>query len=393
MLLRDSTAADERFTRRWAVAVVGGLTALAIALVGLSVQPREAAAGQEKVADAPKEKAPEPAKEKPAEKAKEKPAKPAPSGDQIRETIEKLKKDLGDDPTAIKQLEEMLKALRPDRPPLPGVGKNIPGPDFDDIGPGEEMQRMQEMMRQQYQEVMKQMRARGLQGGFAGVGGIGRFGAFPGGGRFGIRVERPADTLVAQLDLPNGQGLVCADVPAESVAGKAGLKPHDILLEVGGKAVPNDPAEFIKNLGEIKADAAVDVVLMRKGRKETIKGVKLPEPKAPVGFQGFGDPDAIAFPLNPPRAFPRAPANRNNIEVEATDGETVRVEQVNDAFTLFYSKDGVKLTVTGSKAEGAAVKPESFQVEANGKTVKAETVDKLPKEYQELANKALKSIK
>ena len=47
--------------------------------------------------------------------------------------------------------------------------------------------------------------------------------------------------------------------------------------------------EFKKNLQDVKPDAAVDVVVLRKGKKETIKGVKLPEAKAErPGFGGFG---------------------------------------------------------------------------------------------------------
>jgi hypothetical protein len=69
------------------------------------------------------------------------------------------------------------------------------------------------------------------------------------------------------------------------------------------------------------------------------------------------------------------------------------VEQVNDAFTVFFTKNGVKVTVTGTKdAEGSA-KAESIEIDDNGKTTKAESIDKLPKEYQDLAKSALKAVK
>src|SRR5262249_57640867 len=96
------------------------------------------------------------------------------------------------------------------------------------------------------------------------------------GGRRGVRGEKPTDVLASQLELPHGQGLVCVDVPADSPAGKAGIKPNDILLEVAGKPVPNNRDEFVKSLRDVKPDTAVDIVVMRKGRKETLKGVKLP---------------------------------------------------------------------------------------------------------------------
>ena len=73
-------------------------------------------------------------------------------------------------------------------------------------------------------------------------------------------------------------------------------------------------------------------------------------------------------------------------------GETARVEQVNDAFTVFYAKNGVKVTIAGTK-EGGVPKAESIEVDDNGKTTKAESIDKLPKAYQDMAKNALKAVK
>ena len=104
-------------------------------------------------------------------------------------------------------------------------------------------------------------------------------------GRLGAMVEVPSPTIVDQLDLPNDQGLIVADVVPDSAAAKAGVKlAHDILLELDGKAVPNKPEEFVKQLEQIKANKPVDAVVMRKGKKETVRGLSLPEaPKALAG--------------------------------------------------------------------------------------------------------------
>lgn len=105
-------------------------------------------------------------------------------------------------------------------------------------------------------------------------------------GRLGAGIEKPSSALIDQLDLPKKQGLVIREVKATSSAAKAGLKVNDILLEINGKAVPDDLTILVKQLAEIKADAAVDAVVLRKGKKETIKGITLPEFK----FPGFGPP-------------------------------------------------------------------------------------------------------
>src|SRR5262249_44281863 len=94
--------------------------------------------------------------------------------------------------------------------------------------------------------------------------------------RLGAALEEPDATLVAQLGLPRGQGMVIRQVQS-SAAARAGLQAHDILLEINGKPVPNDENEFATLLESIKTDTPVDVVVLRKGKKETIKGLSLPE--------------------------------------------------------------------------------------------------------------------
>jgi S1-C subfamily serine protease len=64
-----------------------------------------------------------------------------------------------------------------------------------------------------------------------------------------------------------------------SAAAAAGLKPHDILLEFAGKPVPADGPAFVKMVQEVKPGTPVEATVLRKGRKETIKGLTLPEGK------------------------------------------------------------------------------------------------------------------
>src|SRR5262249_43623968 len=97
--------------------------------------------------------------------------------------------------------------------------------------------------------------------------------------RLGARVDKPTATLAEQLDLPKGQGMVVEEVMADSAAAKAGIKSHDILLELNGKAVPADIREFAKLLDDIKANKKVEAVVLRKGKRETIKDLSLPEAK------------------------------------------------------------------------------------------------------------------
>lgn len=350
--------------------------------------------------------------------------KPAETSIKLLETtLERLRKDLGPDHPSVKELEQTLKQVmaQPRLPaiqaPVPAVppGNPIPQPPLDPGIPELELEKelldAQQMMLQQMDMLRQMLNQRGGLGGIQIQGGANGpivLGLNPAGdagrkGRFGIRIEAPNEALVAQLDLPNGQGIVCTDVPADSVAGKAGLKPHDVLLEVGGKPVPSNPADFINQLRAIKADEAVDVVLLRKGRKETIKGIKLPADSNPVplarpGLQlnplidimprlpapGIAIPDAVPAPRLP------NPGNVPNLQI--INGESIQVQQQNSAFTVQMNKDGIKMTITGDKEDGKPM-VNSIEVDANGKVIRAESIQQLPKEYQPMAERGLKNVR
>jgi serine protease Do len=117
--------------------------------------------------------------------------------------------------------------------------------------------------------------------------------------RLGLLVDRPGDALADQLNLKEGKGLVVVNVIPDSAAAKAGLKEHDVLLQFAGKDVPRDPLEFAKMVGDAKADTAVEIVLLRKGKQETVKDVKLPEAKPTPGlnFRPIPVPRPIGVPL------------------------------------------------------------------------------------------------
>jgi hypothetical protein len=178
------------------------------------------------------------------------------------------------------------------------------GPAFDDLfkqlgGRGDMTPEQVERLRKQLEKAFDQMDKQFFPGG--GLPNPGPGGGllpgfpivpFPGGrlgdrpamrenSRLGARLEKPSDTLIDQLDLPRGQGQVVEQLNDDSPAAKAGLKAHDILLELDGKPVSSDTREFAKQLGDIKSDKPVDAVVLRKGKKETVKNLALPEDQKP----------------------------------------------------------------------------------------------------------------
>src|SRR5262249_46785080 len=122
-------------------------------------------------------------------------------------------------------------------------------------------EQFQNMPPDQRRNMLRMMRSRNQFGGSRQppAGGIiGTGFAWPGrDARLGVRVDPASDELAEQLDLPKGHGLVVREVVPESAAAKAGIKPHDILLELNGKPVTNRYDELVRLVADIKPDKAI----------------------------------------------------------------------------------------------------------------------------------------
>jgi beta-lactamase regulating signal transducer with metallopeptidase domain len=217
----------------------------------------------------------------------------------------------------------------------------------------------------------------------------GQMGFFGHHARLGVQVSKPSEALVDQLDLPKDQGQVVEQVVPDSPAAKAGLKPHDILLELGGKAVPADYQEFVKEVQDIKADAKVDAVVLRKGKKETVKGITLPEAKQeafpgfpPAGRGGFGQGQAPAFPQFAPGNFPQPRLGVGNAFQPGENTVMTTMFRTKDSFTTRHQEGSLIITVTGKVADGKT-KLGEIQVQDGQVVHKYESVDKVPDQYQD----------
>lgn len=85
----------------------------------------------------------------------------------------------------------------------------------------------------------------------------------------GLTLQSAPDVLRAQLDLPEGVGLVVTDVADDSPAAKAGLKKNDILLAADGaelKTVEDLQAALDKTKNDL-----LSLSILRKGEKQEVK--------------------------------------------------------------------------------------------------------------------------
>jgi beta-lactamase regulating signal transducer with metallopeptidase domain len=326
MLLHNRAPLQRRCPRRFSLLTAGGLLGLAVLLAGLGAQAGPAPRREEPPKSEPKkEKAP-----------KQEPQQPNPLGVQIDKLLERLPDDFD-----AQKFEQLRKEL--------------------------------EKHRGQFEKAF-----RGLRGGFPNelMGPLGWQGLGPE-PRLGARVAQPSATLADQFDLPQGQGLVIEHVRPNSPADKAGLKAHDVLLELNGKPVSSNVAALLAQLAQIKADRPIDAVVLRKGKKETIKGIRLAAVKAahPEADLGF-------FP--PAEALLKA-GNLNLGNFGAGlggNGVMTTTFRSGDRFTSRHQEGSLVITVTGKVADGKATLSE-IRVQDGGESHRYEDPDKVPERYRD----------
>jgi len=195
--------------------------------------------------------------------------------------------------------------------------------------------------------------------------------------RLGIQVSSPSRALQEQLDLGKDHGLVVDQVIPDSPAAKAGFKTNDILVEVNGKTVSSDPGELIKMLDDIKSGTPVEMAVVRKGKKETIKGVALRE-KQPGERRVIRRADGIS--IQPPGGLPAG--RRWEVLPRGANSIITSVVRTNDRFTTRHQEGNLIITLTGNVADGKA-KLSEIHVQDGTQTEKYDSVDKVPERYRD----------
>ena len=92
----------------------------------------------------------------------------------------------------------------------------------------------------------------------------------PGGRELGVKVQEIGETLRDQLSLKENEGVLVTEVKPGSVAEKAGLKEHDILLKLEGKTV-TDRWQFRADVLSALGKPEFDLDILRAGKNLTVK--------------------------------------------------------------------------------------------------------------------------
>lgn len=92
-----------------------------------------------------------------------------------------------------------------------------------------------------------------------------------GGPRLGVQAhELEDDGLAAYFGARKGEGILVLSVDEESVAGKAGVRPGDIIKRVGDETI-SDVKDVREALGDYDEGDAFDITVLRQGKSKSLK--------------------------------------------------------------------------------------------------------------------------
>jgi S1-C subfamily serine protease len=122
-------------------------------------------------------------------------------------------------------------------------------------------------------------------------------------GYLGIDIRDVSEDRLTTLKLKEAHGAEIVSIDHDGPAGKAGLREHDVILQLNGQAVEGEE-QLRRILRETPAGHAVTIILSRDGQQQTIstqmadratvereaweQRTTIPEPSAPSGYRGSG---------------------------------------------------------------------------------------------------------
>jgi hypothetical protein len=204
-------------------------------------------------------------------------------------------------------------------------------------------------------------------------------------GRLGVHVDRLPEALADQLDLTADRGFIVVRVLPETPAARAGIKTHDILLEINGRPVPQSIEDLHTLVSQIKEDRTFDIVILRKGQKKTISGLKLPPVQSPqtrrLEWSGPGRLDQ-GFPIV--SAFGPRPGDLRMLQQPGQHSVMTTVFRERGRFTVRHQEGTLVITLTGSVSDGKG-KVNKIHVQDGKSEHEYESVDAVPERYRDKA--------
>jgi hypothetical protein len=220
--------------------------------------------------------------------------------------------------------------------------------------------------RAQIEKAMEELRRRGGGGRF-GAGefpGFGFGGQRPGSPRFGVGVAPVSEELAEQLNVPEGKGVVVKEVFPNTPAAKAGLKENDVILAFNGQSVNGDVRTFAQEVAKAKSGQPLTITILRKGKKQTLKGIELPERRAE---RAGGSGERVTF-------------------------EEMAVNLTNGRFEINAKKGGTRYKLIGQAEENGAPELSKITITDNGDSHDYKSLSAVPAEYRAAVKQLLAGV-
>ncbi len=115
-------------------------------------------------------------------------------------------------------------------------------------------------------------------------------------GWIGVRIQEVTDDLAESLGIGKARGALVGVATENGPAAQAGIKAGDVIVTFDGRAI-KDVRDLSRTVADTTADKVVDVVVVRKGKEETLKlkVARMPEEK-PEGEETAADDKPKAEP-------------------------------------------------------------------------------------------------
>lgn len=99
----------------------------------------------------------------------------------------------------------------------------------------------------------------------------------------GVYLGHPGKLAAKKLNMPKDHGMIVEAVLPDSPSAKAGVQELDVLLSVDGKSVPNLRTKLKQLTVELKPGKPIDAVILRDGKRQTLKLGGAPSAKEEEG--------------------------------------------------------------------------------------------------------------
>lgn len=186
-----------------------------------------------------------------------------------------------------------------------------------------------------------------------------------GGGWLGVHTVPLSDALRAQVDVPNGEGILVEFVAADGPAAKAGVLTNDILLSLNGTAIAGvEP--FREQLRSSKEGQTAELRCLRKGKPLTVTATLSARPAdAPPGGAVTTEAGRLLMEMQLKNGI-----GRRSLVVVEEDGKTRVIEtdvQRADPFELLLNDpnipDGLKAHLRKTQEQFRKSQPSSTDPE------------------------------